>query len=490
MASKKEITHFDGWGKFLTGYQNRQANKAEVEYKNTSALLSQEILEDIWVADGNARRVISCVAEDMVNKGFTIVGDSANIVLAEVQRLNAKGIFYDAMCQSRQFGGSAILIGLNDGLTLETPVSVNSIKGINFLRVIPRKSLMPDTNTVDRDPNSPDYGKPIIFEVNDGISPTPYKIHKSRLFLFPWLEASPIKSLAQTGGSYIDAMWGTPVLHYIYKQIGNLSIFHDSLANLMQEACIGKYKISGLSQLFANGEEKKIMKRLDIINESKSVINSVIIDADNAEDYERDTLSFSGMNGVADTMMVMLSAVSGIPVTRLFGRSPSGLDASGESDLKIYYDMVSAYRDIMLTSAVQRLVFYIDIYKKAIMIEDPQSRKEGIRNGKQEGKVKKIRPLTEADIEINWNPLYQMTEKEQAETYFTNAQADMYYVQNGIISREECRINRFLGGYNQKMSVETADLPPEDSFFTNKNENSTTSQTGTTKGQTQAGKKL
>lgn len=489
MATKKtkstnnDKVHFDGWGSLFSSFQNRQANKAEVSFVDTSEYLSQDLLEVIWLSDGNTRRVVTCVAEDMVNKGFTIVGDSANIILSEMKRLGARGCFFDAMCKSRHFGGSAILMGLNDGGELNQPVRVNSIKGMDFLRVIPRSKLMPVADSVDRDPRHADYGKPELYEVNDGIMHTPYQIHKSRLLLFPWLESSPIKSNIETGGRAVDAIWGTPILHYMYKQIGNLSVFHDSLANLTQEACIGKYKISGLAQLFLNGEEKKIMKRLDIINEAKSVINAVIIDADNNEDYERDTLSFSGMNGVSDTMMIMLSAVSGIPVTRLFGRSPSGLDASGESDLKIYYDMVAAYQDVMLTTAVQRLVFYIDKYKQAIMIEDPLSRKEGLHNGKQVGKAKKIHPVTEADIDINWNPLYQMTEKEQAETYFTNAQADVYYLENGIISREECRIGRFVGGYNQKMAVETADLPPEDSFYAKKEGEATP------KGTKQAGKK-
>lgn len=492
----EQVKNFDGWGSLFSAYHNKEANKANVVFIDEATFFTPELLDAIWVRDGFTRRVVSCVAEDMVNKGFTIVGDSANIDLAEVNRLNVKGTFYNALCQARHYGGCAIMLGVDDGEDLSMPIKVNSIKGIKFLRVIPKRKIVPLTDKVDTDPQSADYGKPELYEINDGISKAPYKIHKSRLFIIPWLESSPIKSPVQIEGQQVNAIWGTPILSYMYKQIGNLSTFFDSLSNLAQEACIGKYKVSGLSQLFMAGEEKKIMKRMDIINESKSILNAVILDADNNEDYERDTLSFSGMGNVADTFMIGTSGVSGIPVTRLFGRSPAGLDASGESDMKIYYDMIASYQDTMLTALMQRLVFYIDIYKKAILIEDINARREGIRNGKLSGEVKKVRPVTEADIEIKWNPLYQMTEKEQAETYFTNAQADMYYLQNGIISREECRVNRFVGGYNQQMSVETADLPPEDSFFKSKEDpgNGTgklsSSANSLQKGKKEAGKKM
>ena len=69
--------------------------------------------------------------------------------------------------------------------------------------------------------------------------------------------------------------------------------------------------------------------------------------------------------------------------------------------------------------------------------------------------------MTESDITIRWNPLYQMTEKEAADVYKSNADADKTYLDMGVLSEEEIRVNRFVGGYNQSLSVETADLPED-----------------------------
>ena len=461
--AKNEGVVLDDWTSFLYSYHKRNttATKGKMKYIDDPVWFEDDVLDGMWKHDGYIHRIISCVAEDMVNKGFTITGDSANIDMDEADRLNATGNMFEAMCKAQLHGGSAILFGIDDGLTLEKPVSVNSIRGMKFLRVIPKSRITPVSSGVVTDPNSADYGKPEFFEINDGIATKPYKVHSSRLFIFPWLEFSPIQGVSDSGQGASGRIWGVSVVEHIQRQVGNLSTFGDSLSHLAQEAVIGKYKLAGLAQMFAMGEdgEKKVMKRMDIINMAKSVMNGVVLDADNGEDYTRDSLQFAGMNGVADTFMIFLSGVTGIPVTRLFGRSPAGLDASGESDMKIYYDMISAYQKTMLTPFLKRLAFYIDIYKKAIKIEDRTSVTKTSRNGKNVGKAKKIRPSTETDIDIKWNPLYQMTEKERSEAYKTNAEADTMYLNSGILSREEIRVNRFLGGYNAYITVETADIP-------------------------------
>jgi len=451
----------DGWGRVLKGFASRRTNKAEPIYTSNYSVLTDDQLADLYEHDGFSRRVVTCVPEDMVNKGFSVAGDPANININELDRLNWTGNFFNALCLSRLMGGSAILMGIDDGRNLDRPVSVNSIKGMRFLRVIPKNRMSYAQNDIDSDPASKFYGLPEYFTITDGISNTGYKVHRDRLLLFPWVDNSVVKPLNTAQNA---KFWGTSVLQYTNKQISNLSVFHDSLANLIQEAVVGKYKIANLTQMLAAGEETKIMNRLDIINESKSVINGVILDADNNEDYTRDAITFAGMNGVSDTMMILLSCVAEVPVTRLFGRSPSGLDASGTSDLVIYYDMVSSYQKAMLTEPLKRLVFYIDQYKKAIYTEPSESLGKSVHNGTNgPSENRGARPLTEGDITIRWNPLYQMTEKEAADVYKSNSDADKAYMDMGVLSSEEIRVSRFVGGYNQTISVETADLPKSDS---------------------------
>lgn len=460
--SDNKVTMFDGWQSLFSALTTGKGNKANLKYKfDRLGYFTDELLDDMYMHDGYTHRVIDCITEDMVNKGFTIPGDISSLLMNEADRLNITGVLFEAISQARLHGGSAILFGIDDGQTLDKPLSVNSIKKINFIRTIPKTNIVPSSE-MNKDPMSADYGKPLYFQITDSISEYPIVVDPSRLYLFSWLEFSPIKARTKYYGSEYGRLWGTSAIESIYKQLGNLSILGDGISHLAQEAVIGKYKLSGLREMLANKEtESKVLGRLDIINQSKDLINGVVIDADHNEDYTRDSLQFSGMNGVADSMMIFLSGVCGIPVTRLFGRSPSGLDASGESDLKIYYDQVSALQKIMLTPFLKRFIFYVDKYMKVLMQEDTQSMLQTARNGvnKNKAKPKLTRPLTESDVSIRWNPLYQMTEEERAKAYFTNAEADTIYAQAGILSKEEIRRARFLGGYNDMVSVETADIP-------------------------------
>ena len=43
-------------------------------------------------------------------------------------------------------------------------------------------------------------------------------------------------------------------------------------------------------------------------------------------------------------------------MTKLFGRSPSGLNATGESDLKNYYDYVDSQREAKVRPVLQKLL--------------------------------------------------------------------------------------------------------------------------------------
>ena len=50
--------------------------------------------------------------------------------------------------------------------------------------------------------------------------------------------------------------------------------------------------------------------------------------------------TFTGLQEVYESMCLNLCGASHYPMTKLFGRSPAGMNATGESDLKNYYDYV------------------------------------------------------------------------------------------------------------------------------------------------------
>ena len=62
-------------------------------------------------------------------------------------------------------------------------------------------------------------------------------------------------------------------------------------------------------------------------------------------------------------------------------------------------------------------------------------------------------------IAVTYNPLYPMDSTQEADVRYKIAQADAVYIDRGVLSQDEVRANRFLGGYKLDTSVDTDAAP-------------------------------
>ena len=54
--------------------------------------------------------------------------------------------------------------------------------------------------------------------------------------------------------------------------------------------------------------------------------------------------------------MIDMAGAAEIPATKLFGRSPQGMNATGEADLRNYYEMIAQLQERCLRPALERLL--------------------------------------------------------------------------------------------------------------------------------------
>ena len=71
---------------------------------------------------------------------------------------------------------------------------------------------------------------------------------------------------------------------------------------------------------------------------------------------ENHSYSFGGLSDIYEAFMMDIAGAAEIPATKLFGRSPQGFQATGESDLRNYYEMIAALQERMLRPALERLL--------------------------------------------------------------------------------------------------------------------------------------
>ena len=133
-------------------------------------------------------------------------------------------------------------------------------------------------------------------------------------------------------------------------------------ATIMEDFVNGILKVPNLTAIMASQcGDQDVIKRLNILNLSKSTTNTMILDAD--ETYEKYSTNVTGIADLIDRFMLSLSAVTRVPASLLFGRNPAGMNATGESEFRAFYDAIKQEQETKLRGVLEKLVRYIMISK-------------------------------------------------------------------------------------------------------------------------------
>jgi hypothetical protein len=223
--------------------------------------------------------------------------------------------------------------------------------------------------------------------------------------------------------------WGDPLIQTIYEELRNYSTAFSNTATIFEDFVNSVLYIPNLTNIIASQcGEQNVMKRLNILNLAKSNTNTALLDGE--ERYEKLTTNVTGIADLLDRFMLSLSAVVRIPVTLLFGRSPAGLNATGESDVRNFYDAVKQEQESKLRGVLEKLIRYIMISK------------DGPFAGKEP-----------ENWSLQFIPLWQNTEEQDALTRKAVADTDAVYIDRGVLTPEEVAISRF-GGNKWSMNTE------------------------------------
>lgn len=382
----------DGWANLFSSIGKRNKDKTDGNYfQQGSELLDDNALTEIYIYDGLAAKIVNRKADDMTRTWFNIENDEEKIIQEELKRLHAHSVINKAIKWARLYRGSVVVMFFEgDSTPIDQPINFLRTKKISHLRVYSAARIRVSTTDIVDTPSSPYFDEIEVFPIlkQNG---TQMRVHASRCLIF---KGSPVPDHSTTV-DFQYRYWGVPILVQVFDRLGNYGVVEKGICNIMQEASIGKFVLKNLASLLAQNDSaslEKIYNRIDIINTSKSVLNAVLLG--DGEEYTRDTVSLSGIEGIIDRMMMNLSAVSDYPVTILFGRSPAGQNSTGESDFQNYYDSVAADRDNWLYPIIKKLV---DIIAMSAGIENPIIKFNPLKEVNQEQQAKIRKMNTESD---------------------------------------------------------------------------------------------
>jgi len=413
---KTKNTEFktDGWANILSGLGVPGRDKtASTVFRACPQFCWQE-LDQLYRADGLTRRIIDLVSSEMIRQGWEVEGDSENALCGKLEDLNAYATLNQLIQYARLYGGSIIVIGIADGRPLDEPVNENNIQEISWLKVFDRWQTQILNEYITIDLNSENYGLPEFYQITDYRTGAVFNVHYTRVLRMDWNILPPRQRNYNQG-------WGDSCIISIYDELKNYGSAFANTSAIMQDFVNGVLKIPNLSQAMVSScNDAAIMKRLDFANLSKGVTNMMVLDGQ--EVYEKLSTNVGGLSDLLDRFMLSVSSVTGIPVTLLFGRSPGGLNATGDSESRNFYDMIKQYQELKLKPVLEKLTYYI--FKS----------KDGPTNG--------VEPK---NWSIQFTPLWQNTEEQEAILRRTVAETDAIYIDRGVLDPNEVAISRFGG---------------------------------------------
>lgn len=347
----------------------------------------------MYAKGGIAARVIDIPADVSMSRGVEIDGDAEALIDAELKRLDLVGNMSDALRWSRLDGGAALLLMTEDGQLFEPLPDV--INRITEIRVIEMNQITVAPGGYYNDPLQDNYGEPEIYQ----ITPTNYaggtrysfNVHESRLFP---VYGDPLPQRIRTTMSVPWA--GRSAAIKPFESIGRYERSLHLALEIMRRKQQAVHKMKGLMQMLQTPDgERQVRKRVDLVDETRSVLNGVAVDSE--DDYAVYDQNVSGIKDLISEFQIAVSSDSGIPVTTLFGRSAAGLNSTGQHDLENLYDLCEGLQRTSAQPAIERLV-------KAIC--------------RQRGTT------WPNEWSIRWPSLWTPTDAEQADTRLKNAQAD------------------------------------------------------------------
>lgn len=412
-----------GWENIWTGMGTSRDRTTATAYGAVVPITDVE-LSNLYHGDDIAKRVVNIVPREMLRQGFGVGcpdTTAASTVAARIRDLDMVGKVEEALIWGRCFGGAVILIGADDGLDPRLPLNESGIRSLSFLQVYDRRMVWPDQ--WETDPRSPYFGQPRIYRLTNYRSGMTSFVHASRLIRFGGEHTGEQERWKLNG-------WDYSVLQHTYEPIRQFSSCYKAAEYLMGDASQGVFKIRGLLTMIAGGQLVNLQTRAQFMDLMRSYTRSILLDADGGEDFTKVQTTFAGIGDMLDRSANRLSAATEIPVTLLMGQAPAGLNATGASDIRAWYDRVHGDREQKLKPHLERLITLIAIAER----------------------------IGDRQFKVMFRPLWQETPKEKADREKVEADTAAVWITNEVLTPEQVALARFGSDEVQSYRVDPTTL--------------------------------
>ena len=394
---------------------NLGTNRDKQSYTTwTQDRIGKEVLEALYSSDWAAGKIVDIPVQDMLRNWRcfpTLESEESKRLSDAEKKLGVKPKLSEAMKTGRLYGGSIVIMGVEGTGELDEPLDIERVKqdSLKFLHIVDRHDC--STHSINTwDASQENYRQPEYYSVNGG-----QRVHWTRTLRFDGVKL-PFRMAKRNN------YWGESILNRVHEALQNSQSVAQAIASLLHKADVDVVKIPNFMHLASTPDgEKQIIERFALASLLMSNQNMLILDSQ--EDYQTKSSNLAGLKDFIGQFLEVLSAACDIPQTRLLGQSTGGLSDTGEGDLENYYDKIEGERVDDLEPQLCRL---------------------------DEVMVRSALGSMPDDYEYEFNPLWQMSAKEEAEIGKLRAETAQIYKDMGaidemIVAKQLNENNTYIG---------------------------------------------
>lgn len=373
----------------------------------TASFLGYPALQDI-AQNGLIRACIETVADDMTRDFGKIKSeepDKAEIVVAmnnALEQFHIRDVLHEVAEKVGYFGGCLVYIdtGANDA-ELQTPLNMdeysNELRNLKAFRVIDPINVYPGAYN-SAEPLKPDFFRPVHWYVMGK------RVHASRLIRFV---ANEVPQLLKP----VYNFFGIAQAQLLWDYVIHFSECRVATANIAKKYSMTVFKTNMLATLMDGAGTDQIDKRMRLIAMYQDNNSITAIDKDN-EDIVKIETPIGGLTDITKQGLEFLAALNRTPAVKLLGISPSGFNATGESDLRNYNDHISSQQEKVFGHGLKIIIDCIHVF---------------------------LFGKTNDGLTFEWSELGEEDQTAMANTQKVKADTMAVFLDRSVISPEEAR---------------------------------------------------
>jgi len=366
------------------------------------------------------RKMVGTIAEEMTRKWIKLktVGDDdkserVKQLYDALERFHVRDKFREAAEHDGYFGGGQIYIDVLSPKNVSAWTDDNELQSKLFIseKKIPKGSLK-GFQVIE-----PVWTYPGVYNAQNPLSPDFYKptqwfvmgktVHASRMIDFV---SRQVPDLLKASYNFR----GLSLIQIAEPYVNNWLRTRDSVSDMIHSFSIPVIG-TDMSQVLQGGGAENLLMRLMMFNQCRD--NRGAFAKDNNKE-QPETVEFvnaplSGLDTLQAQAQEQMASVSSIPLVKLLGITPNGLNASSDGEIRVFYDYIHSLQQSIFKTPLKRVLDVIQLSEFGDI--DP-------------------------DIYFEFEPLYEMSAKEKADIRLVDAQTDAVYVtQVQALSANEVR---------------------------------------------------